>query len=66
MTIRIAGGLMGQDIHKARRVWREMMGEAGYSETDGKQDWLGQLVSWRDASESVLYVFGKGQSELEM
>ena len=52
--IGMAGGLLGRDVHHAGRVGRKMMGEAGCSEEDEMQDWLGRLVSWGGIQASQL------------
>ena len=43
--IGIAEGLLGRDVHYPGRIARKMMVEAGCSEKDAIQDWLGRLIS---------------------
>jgi len=52
--IGMAGGLLGRDVQNAGRAARKMMGEAGCSEEDEMQDWLGRLVSWGGIQASQL------------
>ena len=52
--IRMAGGLMGRDVDKARRVLGWMMQEAGYGEGSEPADWVGRLVRWGGMQASQL------------
>ena len=44
--IGMAGGLMGRDINRTRRVLRWMIREAGYGERGEPGDWVRRLISW--------------------